>query len=225
MALKKNITDEKVREKLISKGASGLTDGELLSVIMRNGPNGESALELAERLLAHYNGNLTEMSLAGISRLRMFGSMGIARAAVVSAALELARRRQSEEAAAVDRLSSKDDVVAYFKPLIAELPYEEFWAVYLGVSNRILDKVKISQGGVSGTVVDTRLIIKRALDKLASSIIIVHNHPSGNPVPSDEDHTVTERLRDAASLFDIILADHVIITSGECFSFRAEGLL
>ena len=110
-----------------------------------------------------------------------------------------------------------------FRPLIAELPYEEFWALYLNSSNRVLDRVRISQGGVSATVVDHRLIVKRAVEKLAHAVILVHNHPSGSELPSEEDRTVPERVAQAVSLFDIALLDHIIVTSGPCYSFRNEG--
>ena len=225
MNMKEDNEDELVRQKLLAKGAQGLTDAELLSIIIRNTSNGESALALSQSLLDRYNGNLSELAKTDISKIRMFGGMGVSRAAILSAALELGRRRHQSETAAIERFDTKDDVVKYFKPLIAELPYEEFWALNLGVSNRLLDKVKISQGGINGAVVDARLIVKRALDKLATSIIIVHNHPSGNCQPGHSDKILTEKLKNAVAFFDITLADHIIITSGECYSFRANGQL
>lgn len=217
--------DIRIREKLISKGVSVLTDQELLSVVIGKGAHGGTAFELAGKLLGEYNGSLTELGLAPIPKLRMTAGMGIGRAVLVAATMELAKRRQLEDTVSIDRINSKEDVIAYFKHDIAELPYEEFWALYLGASNRILDKVKISQGCIASTIVDNRLIIKRALDKLASFIIIVHNHPSGNCCPSDADKAITLRLSQAASFFDIELVDHIIITTGECFSFKGEGLL
>lgn len=217
--------DEQIRQKIVRQGVSALTDAELLSIVIRDGGKDRSALKLGTELLAHYNNSLTELGLADVSRLRMFGGMGLGRAVVVAAAMELGKRRKAEEAVSIQTITTKEDVVSLFKPLIAELPHEEFWALYLGASHRILDKIKISQGGVAGTVVDNRLIIKRALDKLAAAILIVHNHPSGISTPSPEDRTLTDRLKQAAALFDIQLTDHIIITSGECFSFRAEGLI
>jgi len=222
---KDNDIDRMVREKLISKGVSELTNSELLSVVLGKGNKGESALSLAEKLLSQNKNSLTEISLQPVSKLRMFAGIGIGRAVQVATALELAKRRQLEETVNVEHVNSKDDVVVYFKPKLAELHYEEFWALYLGPTNRVLDRIKISQGGVASTIVDNRLIIKRAIDKLASSIIIVHNHPSGNCSPSESDKTITMRLAQAASFFDIDLIDHIIITSGECFSFKGEGLL
>jgi DNA repair protein RadC len=217
--------DEEIRQKLIRQGAAQLTDAELLSIVLRDGGRDLSAIELSESLLDRHNGNLTELGLERIASLRMFRGMGIARAAVVSAALELGKRRKAEEAVSIDVISGRDDVVAIFKPLIAELPHEEFWALFLGASNRILDKVRISQGGATATIVDNRLIVRRALDQFAASIVLVHNHPSGQSEPSVQDRQVTEKLRVALSFFDIHLTDHIVVTSGECFSFREKGLL
>ena len=217
--------DETIRQKLIRQGASELTDAELLSIILRDGGKDSTAIALSEALLNHYQGNLTELGLEKIAKLRMFRSLGIGRAAVVAAAMELGKRRKVEESINIQAIQGKEDVVALFKPLISELPHEEFWALYLGASNRILDKVKISQGSSTATIVDNRLIIKRALDKFATSVIIVHNHPSGQPKPSLQDEEITTKLKEAAALFDIRLTDHIIITAGESFSFLGNGLL
>ena len=217
--------DEAIRQKLIRQGASELSDAELLSIILRDGGKDSSAIRLSGELLDHYNGNLTELGFEKISKLRMFRGMGIGRAAVVAAAMELGKRRKVEEAVSIQTIRGKEDVVALFKPLISELPHEEFWVLYLGASNRILDKVKISQGSSTATIVDNRLIIKRALDKFATSIIIVHNHPSGQPKPSPQDEEITAKLKEAAALFDIRMTDHIIITAGESFSFLGNSLL
>jgi DNA repair protein RadC len=215
--------DEKVRQRLLREGAAALNDAELLSIILREGNNGESALRLAENILEHFNGNLTELGLEKPARLRMLHGMGIARAAVTTAAMELGKRRKVEEAVNIHTITSREDVVALFKPVIAELPHEEFWAIYLNAANGILDKVRISQGSAQATIVDNRLIVKRALDKFAASIIIVHNHPSGLPQPSTQDEEITRKLRAAAELFDIRLTDHIIVTAGESYSFLADG--
>ena len=217
--------DEVIRQKLIRQGASELTDAELLSIILRDGGRESTAIGLSEDLLAHYQGNLTELGLEKIAKLRMFRGMGIGRAAVIAAAMELGKRRKVEESVNIQTIQGKEDVVALFKPLISELPHEEFWALYLGASNRILDKVKISQGSATAAIVDNRLIVRRALDKFALSIIIVHNHPSGQPAPSLQDEELTAKLKEAAALFDIRLTDHIIVTAGESFSFLGNGLL
>lgn len=141
----------------------------------------------------------------------------------VAAALELGRRLRIEEGQQIDSVRTDQDIVAMFQPQLGALPYEEFWAVYLNASNRVIDRMRVSQGGVSATVVDHRLIVKRAVEKLANALVLVHNHPSGNELPSDEDKALTGRVDLAASLFDITLLDHVIVTAGPCYSFRSHG--
>jgi DNA repair protein RadC len=146
------------------------------------------------------------------------------RAATISAATELARRVIVEKAQAVNVIVSKEDVVRLFAPL-AELPHEEFWALYLTSGGRVLDRARLSQGGVAGTVVDHKLVVKRAVELLASSLVLVHNHPSGIASPSSEDAAVTERVRAAAALFDINVIDHIIVSRSGSYSFAENGKL
>ena len=218
-----SLTDRQVREKLVLHGAAELTDAELLSILLRDSRSGMSATEQAARLLNRFRGSLARMGRCDLATLRTTENLGIARAATLAAALELARRLHTEESLAADTVHTDADVIGIFRPLLADLPHEEFWALYLNASNRVLDRIRISQGGVTGTVVDYKLIVKRAVERLAQGILLVHNHPSGNPLPSDADTLITEKLVRAASLFEIIVADHVIITSGECYSFRSHG--
>ncbi len=213
----------RVREKLVRLGVESLTDAELLGIILRIGGDKEDSFELAERLLNNFEGSLSKMRRCDLAKLRTTETLGINRAAILAAALELGNRMRADESFMRNIIESDADVVDMFQPVLADLPYEEFWAVYLSGSNRVLDKVRISQGGVDGTVVDYRLIIKRAVDKLASSIILVHNHPSGKCQPSERDDFLTAKLAKGASLFDITLADHIIITAGECYSYRRNN--
>ena len=217
------LTDKQVREKLVTRGAQALTDAELLSVLLQKGEAGGSALELSEELLAAYDGDLTAIALEEVVRLRSVARLGVTRAALVSAALELGRRCRVAESRIKDTIMTDQDVIDIFQPQIGMLPHEEFWVVYLNASNRILDRVRVSQGGVTGTIVDYKLIVKRAVERLAQGILLVHNHPSGNPLPSEADNEITERVVRAAALFDMTVADHVIITTGECYSFRNHG--
>ena len=217
------LTDKQVRGKLVNQGVRSLSDAELLSILLQKGEAGGSALELAERLLEAYDHNLMRIALDGPGKLRSVAQLGIARAALVSAALEIGRRGRAAENSMRDQIMSDRDVIELFQPELAILPHEEFWVLYLNASNKILDRVRISQGGVTGTVVDYKLIVKRAVERLAQGILLVHNHPSGNPLPSDADTLITQKLVRAASLFEITVADHVIITSGECYSFRSHG--
>lgn len=217
------LTDKQVREKLVTRGAQELTDAELLSVLLQKGEAGGSALELSEALLAAYGGDLTAIAQESVIRLRSVVRLGVTRAAFVSAALELGRRCRAAESQVKDTIMTDRDVIEIFQPQLGMLPHEEFWVIYLNASNRILDRVRVSQGGVTGTVVDYKLVVKRAIERLAQGILLVHNHPSGNPLPSGADNEITERVVRAAALFDMTVADHVIITAGECYSFRNHG--
>jgi DNA repair protein RadC len=217
--------DKQVREKLLARGAGSLADAELLSILMGETSAG-SALDMAEKVLDGTAGQ-GFAALAGmeVAKLRMAGGMGVKRAATVSAALELAARLNRRHAEDRDVINTEQDVVRVFRPLLAPLAHEELWVACLTSGNRIVDKARVSQGGVTGTVVDAKLIVKRAVERLCTSIIVVHNHPSGVARPSENDLKLTRKLESAAALFDIALLDHVIITPGECFSFRREGLI
>ena len=220
------MTDKAVREKLIAWGAETLSDAELLSILLQDGPmSEESNVELAQKILDSPEHTLTALARMDIRRLRMVESMGIRRAAILSAVLELGRRLACAEPAAPVVIRNNDDVLRIFQPQLSPLQHEEFWVLYLSSANTVIDKSKVSQGGVSGTTVDHKLIVKRAVELLASSIILVHNHPSGVARPSDEDKFLTDKIELAASLFDIVVLDHLIITAGECFSFRKEGII
>lgn len=219
------LTDRQVREKLVSRGVRALTDAELLSVILGDGSAGHSAVETAERILAAYDASFAAMARADMTRLRMTEGIGVKRAAVLTAVFELASRLHRQEAAAPSAIRTKDDVTALFAPLLARLPHEEMWALYLTSANGVIEKTRVSQGGVTSLVVDYKLIVKRAVEVLASSLIIVHNHPSGIAVPSPEDIAITKRIGEAAALFDIKLVDHIIIADGASYSFRQYGQL
>lgn len=217
--------DRQVREKLASRGVQALSDAELLSVILREGSAGGPALDLALELLEAFGGSLTALSSADIPRLRMTRGMGMTRAAVVAAALELSVRIRREEASSPQAVMTGGDVVAMFGPVMERLKHEEMWALYLTSGNTVIEKCKVSQGGVEMLVVDTRLVVKRALELLASSFILVHNHPSGIASPSAEDIDVTRRISEAAALFDIRLTDHIIIAGGNSYSFHRNSML
>lgn len=219
-------TEREIRERLMTRGAEALDDTELLSLLLRDDTRGEGdSYDLAGRLLAACGGRACNLARMEIPRLRMTEGLGLRRAATLAAAAELGRRMAAQEAEALRSVSGSDDIVAMFRPQMAGLPYEEFWALYLTSSNRIIERLKISQGGVSETVVDTRLVVKRAIELLAASIILVHNHPSGSSEPSPEDCRLTERLVRAAELFDIKILDHIIISAESSTSFLARGIV
>ena len=217
--------DREIREKLVIRGAERLSDAELVSVVIREKIKTGSAIETARKLLDPVNGSLVRLAGFSFQELRSCCELGATRAAMLQAALELGRRLKFEGGADITRIEGLWDVVQMFRPLVAGLSHEEFWVLYLTAGNRVLDRVRISQGGVTGTVVDYKIVVKRAVELLASSLILVHNHPSGIAQPSGDDKNLTDKMVMAASLFDIQVLDHLIITEDACFSFRKEGLI
>lgn len=217
--------EDRPREKLLKKGINALGDAEILAILIGSGTKNETAVEVAKRILYRCNNNLHDLSRQSTNDLCKIKGIGEARAITIVAALELGRRRAMSEHIERKSITSSSDIIDLFKPLLADLLHEEFWVILLNRSNKIIEKYRISQGGLSGTVTDIRIIMKLALDNLASNIIAVHNHPSGNKQPSDADKSITTKLKLAAATFDIQLLDHIIVTSSECFSFADGGLL
>lgn len=217
--------DRHIRTQLVNQGAETLTDAELLSIVLREGTGSMSAVETAGKLLGRFNNSLSEIGLLTVAELRSRGDITVSQAAAVAAVTELGKRYRIEEGKRIDSIVCLEDILGIFQPELAGLIHEEFWAVFLNTAGRIIDRVKISQGGVKGTLVDTKLVAKRALEKLAQGVIVAHNHPSGNPVPSDDDDELTEKLWKAFNLFDIVLLDHVIIARDKYFSYRESGFL
>jgi len=225
MPIKTWSVEDRPREKLVLKGLRSLSDAELIAILLGSGTREESAVELARRLLKHYNDNLNELSKATAEDLKRFKGIGEARAVTVIAALELGRRRNAAEVIQRKKITSSADVSGIFCPLLGDLPYEEFWVILLNRANKIIDTVKISQGGLAGTVTDIRIILRLALERLASSIILVHNHPSGNLKPSESDIHLTKRLKEGGALMDIAVLDHVIVSDHSALSFADEGII
>lgn len=216
--------DKMVREKFVAQGVEALSDAELLSLLIA-GRGGEESVATAERLLAEA-GSLAALSHLSAKELRQMESLGMERATRVVAAMELGRRVLVAEGEEQPTIRDRNDVVTLFAPLISTLDHEELWVLYLSTSNRVIERRRISVGGSSSVVTDCKLIVRHALTLVASSIILVHNHPSGTAEASREDETFTSRLRDAAALFDIRLLDHIIIArGGGSYSFRSAGKL
>lgn len=208
-----------LHDKLASRGAASLSDEELLAMMLESGSDGRDPKVLASNLLAAC-GSLHGVSRQDLGRLRMAEGLGIRRAERLIVAAELGRRVALSANATVEKISTDFDVVRLMRPQIEELSHEECWALYLTSSNRVIERQRVSQGGVQATVVDHRLIVKRALELLATQLILVHNHPSGAPQPSEADKHLTKRVKEAAALFDIRLLDHVIISKEGDYSFR-----
>ena len=216
----KNITD-----KLQSRGAQALTDEELLAVTLAENSEDASAKSITAELLKEAGGSLLRVEAIGLDRMRMIAGMGRLRAQKVLAAAELGRRISVAEASVQEKVHSDKDVVRIMEPVLGALQYEECWALYLASSGKVLESTRISQGGVQSTVVDCKMVIRRALELLAPQIVLVHNHPSGSPEPSQQDIALTERVAEAAKLFDMRLLDHVIVARGAHYSFRAHNLV
>ena len=216
----KNLTD-----KIFSRGAEVLADEELLAVLVAEGLSDDSAVELGSSLYEECGGSLLGVAEQDIARLRMMSGLGKLRAMRLKVASELGKRVAQAKATSQSVIASDSDVVRLMESQLSSLQHEECWALYLASSGRVLERMRISQGGVQATVVDCKLIIKRALELLAVQIVLVHNHPSGCVEPSGQDIALTERVAEAAKLFDIRLLDHVIIARGAHFSFRARNMI
>lgn len=217
--------EERPREKLISNGVQYLADAELLALLLGSGTRQMTAVELARLILKDAGNNLQLLGRMGIEELVRIKGVGPAKATTILAALELGRRRSGSQHPEKIPVKSSETVYRLFFPLMGDLEHEEFWLLMLNRANRVLGRFKVSQGGLSGTVIDTRIILKKALDNLASSIIVCHNHPSGNKQPSEADLKITEKLKKAADMLEIKLLDHVIIADKSYFSFADEGLI
>lgn len=216
--------DDKPREKLMHKGKSVLSDAELIAILIGSGSRNESAVELSKRILSSVDNNLNALGKLSISKLTTFKGIGEAKAISIVAAMEIGRRRRAEETIELQKITSSKAVFDIMQPVIGELPHEEFWVLYLNNSNKVIYKSQISKGGITGTVADTRIIFKMALEQNATSIILSHNHPSGNLTPSDADIQITKKLKLAANQLEIKILDHIIITEKGYFSFNDEGI-
>ena len=217
--------DDRPREKLLQKGKSTLSDAELIAILIGSGSRNESAVALSKRILAAAALNLNELGKLSISELIEFKGIGEAKAVTIVAALELGRRRRGAEALEKKKITSSNSVFELMQPIIGELPHEEFWIVYLNNSNKVLQKALLSKGGITGTLVDVRLVLKTALQLGAVGLILAHNHPSGTLRPSQADRQITQKLKVAGESLDIKVLDHVIITEKAYFSFADESLL
>ncbi|MDO6602960.1 RadC family protein [Arenibacter palladensis] len=217
--------DDKPREKLVQKGKSVLSDAELIAILIGSGSRNESAVELAKRILASANNNLNELGKLSIKQLMQFKGIGEAKAVSIAAALEIGRRRRGEEAQKITKINSSKNVFELLQPKMGELPHEEFWIVFLNNSNAVLQAGQLSKGGITGTLVDVRLVLKQALELGAVGLILAHNHPSGTLKPSEADKQITKKLKVASEALDIKVLDHIIITQKEYFSFADENIL
>ena len=225
LTIKEWAEDDRPREKMISKGVAALSDAELMAILIGSGTKNETAVGISQRILNSANNNLNELGRFSLKELTKTKGIGVAKGVTIMAALELGRRRKISEAINRKQITSSNDVIDVFQPLLADIPHEEFWLLLLNRSNKIIDKVRISEGGFTATIVDVRKIMRAALLNHAIGLILCHNHPSGNHSPSDDDIRVTKKIKQAASTLDITLLDHVIVTNQKCYSFADNSVL
>lgn len=223
MTIKMWAVEDRPREKTLKHGLSALSDAELIAILIGSGNAKETAVELSRRILAAFDNNLMAVRQASVDKLKEFNGIGEAKAINILAALELGKRHQLLSPEMKPRVQSSIDAFNIVGPMLTDLPHEEFWAIYLNRANQLIDSKCVSRGGVSGTVMDVRLIMKLGVEKLASSIILAHNHPSGNPEPSKADIDITRKCRDAGKILDIQVVDHIIVAGKNFTSLADEG--
>ena len=204
--------DDQPREKLLHKGKGALSDSELVAILIGSGNREESAVALCKRILSSVDNNLSDLGKLSIKQLMSFKGIGEAKAVTIVAALELGRRRRGEKALDRNKIGSSTSVFELMQPILGELPHEEFWIIYLNNSNIVIQKMQLSKGGITGTLVDVRLVLKKAIEVGATGLILVHNHPSGTLKPSEADKQITKKLKQAGLSLDIKVLDHLIIT-------------
>ena len=224
-SIKELSPDDRPREKLLLQGVSHLSDSEIIAVILGSGNRNQSAVGLAQTILKQVNSDLIELGRLTPADFRKFNGMGVAKTASLLAALELGRRRRGFEARKKTRVTSSKEVYEHFVQSIGDLTHEEFWAMYLNRNNAIIHMQRLSEGGFSATVVDPKRVFNLALETKAASVIVAHNHPSGNLTPSTEDRRITKKLFIAGRHLDLPILDHLIITNQGYFSFADEGIL
>ncbi|MFQ3181447.1 MAG: DNA repair protein RadC [Polaribacter sp.] len=225
LTIKSWALDDRPREKLVAKGKTALSDAELIAILIGSGNREESAVALSQRILKGVNGNINELAKLSVKKLTVFKGIGDAKAISIITALELGKRRQLEVALEKPKIASSKDVANLMQPVLGDLEHEEFWVLFLNNSNKVVAKSQISKGGLTATIVDIRLVFKSALELASVGIIVCHNHPSGKLQPSVADKQLTQKIKEAGTILDIKLLDHLIITEKAYFSFADENLL
>ena len=216
--------EDRPREKYISKGINSLTDAELFAILLGSGYKEKSALDLSKEMLLSVSNNLDVFARLTLKDLTKFKGVGEVKAITLQVAFEIARRRKLAENP-IEFIKTSEDVVKIYRPKLQDLPVEEFHIILLNRKNRILSMQKISEGGTTGTIVDPKVVFKKAIDHLATAMILVHNHPSGNKMPSNADLDITKKIKSFVELIEITILDHIIIANDNYFSFADENVL
>ncbi|MFY0650535.1 MAG: DNA repair protein RadC [Cyclobacteriaceae bacterium] len=217
--------EDRPREKLLLKGRSVLSDAELVAILLGSGTRSMSAVELAKVLLSAVDNDLNKLAQLSVKELMKFNGIGEAKSINIISALEIGRRRKESEQKDLPKVTSSSQVYDFMKPQLLDLDHEEFWVIFLNRGGKVIRKEPFSSGGISGTVADLRLIFKRALEELACSLILVHNHPSGNLKPSQSDINLTNKIKRSGEMIDIPVLDHIIFTNNGYYSFADESMM
>lgn len=225
LGIKSWAEEDRPREKLLLKGRAALSDAELLAILIGSGTKELTAVDVCKSILHQQNQDLNQLAKLSVNDLMKFRGIGEAKAITIVAALELGRRRKNQEREEKVKITHSGVIYDLMKPFLLDLNYEEFWIVLLNRGNIVIKTQQISAGGVSGTVVDPKIIFKHALENVASALVLVHNHPSGQLRPSESDIKITRKLKGAGELLEINVIDHLIFTNEGYFSFADEGLM
>jgi DNA repair protein RadC len=225
LTIKSWAVEDRPREKLLLQGKSILTDAELIAILIGSGTKKECAVELCKRILNSVYNNINELAALAFEQLIEFNGIGEARAVSIITALELGKRRHFEQTEQKPVIKSSATAFQILQPIIGELQHEEFWVLYLNNSNKVIAKKQLSKGGITATMVDVRLLFKKAVELAIVGIIVCHNHPSGKLKPSKSDELLTQKIKEAGQTLDIKLLDHLIITQKDYFSFADNGIL
>ncbi len=224
-SIKNWATDDRPREKLLAKGAASLSNSELIAILLNNGSKNKSAVELAKEILKLGDDNLNELGKLSLKDFQKIKGIGEAKSISIAAALELGRRRHASAGLEKTVVRTSRDIAQYLQANLKDFAYEVFAVVFLNRANKINHFEILSRGGITGTVADPRVILKKALEEDATSIVLCHNHPSGNLQPSRADEELTKKIKEAASYFDIKVVDHIIVSDEGFYSFADEGML
>ncbi|OUS13422.1 hypothetical protein A9Q93_09255 [Nonlabens dokdonensis] len=216
---------DRPREKLLHKGSASLSEAELIAILIGSGTRKMSAVDLSRLIVKDAGNSLDTLGKKSLKQLMSYKGIGEAKAITIAAALELGKRRAMEMPVQLPKITSSNDAFRIMQPILGELPHEEFWVMLLDNSHKVVEKKNISIGGITGTLVDTRLVFKKAIEAGAVAMILSHNHPSGNLKPSMQDKSLTVKLVEAGKLLDIKVLDHLIITQQGYYSFADEGLM
>lgn len=225
LTIKRLAEEDRPREKLLLKGKATLSEAELIAILIGSGNKKQTAVELSQFILSQCQYDLNNLARLSVKELQKFNGIGEAKAISIVAALELGRRRKESGSDKKTKINSSNDAFELLVGDLMDLRHEEFWILLLRRNNEVIRKEMVSRGGVSGTVVDPKIIFKRALEEMASGLVLAHNHPSGNLKPSHEDIRLTKKLKEAGYSLEITILDHLIITNNSYFSFKDEGML